>query len=63
MKSRKDNNDIENEARHSKHDQSPLTRFAPRQRPMRKEVPRAARFCFDKRDAVPGNFGTDPKED
>jgi hypothetical protein len=63
MKSRKDNNDIENEARHSKHDQSLVTRFAPRQHPMRNEVPTAARFCFDKRDAAPGDFATAPKED
>lgn len=33
MKPRKDNHDIENEAGHSEHDKSLVTRFASRQRP------------------------------
>lgn len=40
MKSRKDNNDIENEAGHSKHDQSLVTPFAPRQRSDEKGSPK-----------------------
>jgi hypothetical protein len=45
MKSRKDNNDIENEAGHSEHDQSLVTRFAPRQRPDEKDRPEECMKC------------------
>ena len=45
MKSRKDNNDIENEAGHSKHDQSLVTPFAPRQRPDEKGNPEECMKC------------------
>ena len=45
MKSRKDNNDIENEAGHSEHDQSLVTRFAARQRPDEKDRPEECMKC------------------
>src|SRR4029450_13287647 len=45
MKSRKDNNDIENEAGHSEHDQSLVTRFASRQRPDEKARPEECMKC------------------
>src|SRR4030095_3890553 len=45
MKSRKDNNDIENEAGHSEHDQSLVTRFALRERPDKKARPEECMKC------------------
>src|SRR5678816_2924326 len=45
MKSRKDNNDIENEAGHSEHDQSLVTPFASRQRPDEKDRPEECMKC------------------
>jgi hypothetical protein len=45
MQSRKDNNDIENEAGHSEHDQSLVTRFASRQRPDEKARPEECMKC------------------
>jgi hypothetical protein len=45
MKPRKDNNDIENEAGHSEHDQCLVTPFAPRQRPDEKDRPKECMKC------------------
>ena len=45
MKPRKDNNDIENEAGHSEHDQSLVTRFASRQHPDEKDRPEECMKC------------------
>ena len=45
MKPGKDNNDIENEAGHSEHDQSLVTRFASRQRPGEKDRPEECMKC------------------
>ena len=49
MKSRKDNNDVENEASHSEHDQTLVTRFASRQRPDEKDRPEECMKCEGRR--------------
>src|SRR5207247_3899641 len=49
MKPRKDNYDIENEAGHSEHDQTLVTRFASRQRPDEKDRPEECMKCEGRR--------------